>query len=303
MISVANGKYDRTHSQRSRMIEVIPLRYGKVFKRIFSEPKVFRQFVEDVLGIRLNIERVHTEYEYPEPVGFVRSRYDLFAEDPAQRIVVEIQHVKEEDFFDRFLYYHLISLVEQVRGFQAYGFERTVYTIVVLTSVPQDGSVNFSCAVSDMSPVDEFGRKVSVYPHRLVFLSPRQVNEQTPPSIRKWLDFITDSLDGSMEESQYNDSLFQEMMESIRKQTIDPDELAEIKDEAAWERAKARFAAEGREEGRKKGREEEKLAQQRAIAFQAKQMGMDESAIATLIGVPEVAVREMLALSQDHNNS
>ena len=60
---------------------------------------------------------------------------------------------------------------------------------------------------------------------------------------------------------------------------------------------------EGREEGRREGHEEEKLAQQRAIAFQAKQMGMDDRAIATLIGVPEVVVREMLALSQDHNNS
>ncbi len=60
---------------------------------------------------------------------------------------------------------------------------------------------------------------------------------------------------------------------------------------------------EGREKGIREGREEEKLAQQRAIAFQAQQMGLDESAIATLIGVPEVVVREMLALSQDHNDS
>lgn len=80
---------------------------------------------------------MHTEYEYPEPIGFVRSRYDLFAEETEKRIIVEIQHVKEEDFFDRFLYYHLISLVEQVAGFEEYDFKRTVYTIVVLTSVPQ----------------------------------------------------------------------------------------------------------------------------------------------------------------------
>ena len=110
------------------------------------------------MDIDLNIDEVHTEY--PEPIGFVKSKYDLFAEDKAQRIIVEIQQVKEEDFFDRFLYYHLIS---------------TVYTIVILTSTPRDGSIDFSCAISDMNPINEHGKVVDVYPHRLLF-HPRQVN-------------------------------------------------------------------------------------------------------------------------------
>ena len=235
------------------MIEVIPLKYGTMFKHVFSQPDVFNQFAKDILGIELNISKVHTEYEYPEPVGKVRSRYDLFAEDTEQRIIVEIQHVKEEYFFDRFLYYHLISLIEQVGGFDEYGFERTVYTIVVLTSIPRDGSINFSCAISDMNPVDEWGNKVLVYPHRLIFLSPRKVNEKTPSSVRKWLNFIADSLDGKMEESGYSEVLFQQMLKTIRKQTIDPGLLQEIKDEAAWEKAKARFTAEGWRDGREEG--------------------------------------------------
>ncbi len=102
----------------------------------------------------------------------MRSKYELFAEDKEKRIIVEIQQVKEDDFFDRFLYYHLISMVEQVGGYQEYAFDRTVYTIVVLTSTPRDGSIKFSCAVSDMSPRDEDGNIVPVYPHRLVFLCP-----------------------------------------------------------------------------------------------------------------------------------
>jgi len=283
------------------MIEVIPLKYGPMFKRVFSQPNVFNQFAKDILGIDLNVSRVHTEYEYPEPVGFVRSRYDLFAEDVEQRIIVEIQPVKEEDFFARFLYYHLISLVEQVRGFDEYNFNRTVYTIIVLTSVPRDGSINFSCAISDMSPVDEWGKKVPVYPHRLVFLSPRQVNENTPSTVRKWLHFIKDSLDGTVEESDYGEILFQQMIEEIRQQTIDPDLLSEIKDEAAWEKAKDRFAREGREEGWKAGRKEgleegqkEIEAKQRQIVINAKQMGMEIAAIATLVGLAETEVPEIL---------
>jgi len=280
------------------MIEVIPLKYGPMFKRVFSQPTVFNQFAKDILGIDLNVSKVHTEYEYPEPVGFVRSRYDLFAEDVEQRIIVEIQHIKEEDFFDRFLYYHLISLVEQVRGFDEYGFDRTVYTIIVLTSVPRDGSINFSCAISDMSPVDEWGNKVPVYPHRLVFLSPRQVNENTPSTVRKWLDFIKDSLDGEVEENNYGEILFQQMIEEIRKQTIDPELLSEIKDEAAWEKAKARFTREGREEGLEEGLEKGQKkgveAQQRQTIITAKQMGMEAAAIATLVGLAETEVQEIL---------
>jgi hypothetical protein len=188
------------------MIEVIPLKYGAAFKRIFSQPDVFSRFAQDVLGMELKFDKVYTGYEYPE-----------------QCVIVEIQHVKKQDFFDRFLYYHLISMAEQVHSFSLYRFERTVFTIVVLTSVTRDGS----CAVSDFNPTDERGNRVAVYPHRLVFLS--------PPAIRRWLDFIADSLDGKIEE--------------MRQQKIDPAVLAEIKDESAWEEAKELFKEEGRARG------------------------------------------------------
>jgi len=67
-------------------------------------------------------------------VGFVRSQYGLFA---------EVQHLKQEDFFDRFLYYHLVSLVEQIGNYQEYDydFEQTVYTIIVLTTLLRDSSI------------------------------------------------------------------------------------------------------------------------------------------------------------------
>lgn len=235
------------------MIEVIPLKYGAIFKRAFSQPVVFTQFIKDILGIDINIDKVHTEYEYPRTVGFVRSQYDLFAEDIENRIIVEIQHIKEEDFFDRLLYYHLTSLVEQVGGYLEYAFERTVYTIVVLTSVPRDGSVNFSCAISDMNPSDEHGQKHEFYPHRLVFLCPRLLNDNTPPSVKRWLELIEDSLDGKVEENVYTDHLFQKILADIRKQQMDPTVLSEIKDEVAWEKAKQRFMKEAREDGLQQG--------------------------------------------------
>ncbi|WP_062154218.1 PD-(D/E)XK nuclease family transposase [Beggiatoa leptomitoformis] len=176
--------------------------------------------MKDVIDIDINIDKVHTEYEYPTQIGFVKSKYDLFAEDIEKRIIVEIQHIKEEDFFDRFLYYHLISLVEQIGTYQKYQFEKTVYTIVVLTSLPRDKSVQFSCAVSDMSPIDEHGKKHNIYPHRLIFLCPRLVNEDTPVNVKTWLELIEDSLDGKLEENKFTAQKFKDILNAIHQQRI-----------------------------------------------------------------------------------
>jgi predicted transposase/invertase (TIGR01784 family) len=267
------------------MVEVIPLKYGATFKRIFSQTDVFCQFVQDVLGITINIDKVYTEYEYPETIGFVKTKYDLFAEDKEQRIIVEIQNVKEEDFFERFLYYHIISIAEQVKGYEAYRFDRTVYTIVVLTSVPRDKSVNFSFAVSDMNPIDELGQKVEIYPHRLIFLTPRLVYDKTPKGVRAWLELIADSLDSRIDERSYDSPLFKRIISEIERTAISPEEASEIKDEAAWELAKERFIREGREEGHKEGREEGHREAAEAIALAMLERGAEITFISEVTGL------------------
>jgi len=259
------------------VIEVIPLKYGVTFKRIFSDPEVFSQFASDVLGIPVKVDQVYTEYEYPETVGYVKIKYDLFGEDTAQRTIIEIQHIKEDDFFDRFLYYHLIGLVEQVRGYAAYRFARQVYTIVVLTTVPQDKQLQFSYAVSNMNPINEFGQQIELYPHRLVFLGPRLVNAQTPAKVRPWLTLIADSLDSQIEEQNYGSDLFQRIIDRMRRTTLSPAELAVIKDEAAWEEAKRNLLAEGLAEGRR----QEKLAIARTMLAN----GLESAFVASVTGL------------------
>lgn len=278
------------------MIEVIPLKYGVTFKRIFSDPIIFSQFASDVLGFPIHVDRVFTEYEYPESVGYVKLKYDLFAEDVAQRTIIEIQHIREDDSFDRFLYYHLIALAEQVRGFSAYRFERNVYTIVVLTRLPREADLQFSHAVSNMSPVNEFGKQIELYPHRLVFLGPRSVNAQTPLTARPWLELIADSLDSQVEEAKYESDLFQQIIERMRRNTVSPEELSNIKDEAAWEDAKRNMLAEGLQQGLEQGRYLEKLEIARAMlvggadqAFIIQVTGLTTAQIATLASPPQPA--------------
>jgi len=80
--------------------------------------------------------------------------------------------------------------------------------------------------VSEMNPIDEHGRTVNVYPHRLVFLCPRLANDKTPPKIKEWLDFISDSLDGEIDENLYKNDYLQQIITTITEHNIDPDLLS-----------------------------------------------------------------------------
>lgn len=271
------------------MVEVIPLKYGVTFKRVFSDPEIFSHFASDVLGFPVHVDHVFTEYEYPDAVGYVKIKYDLFAEDKEQRTIIEVQHIREDDFFDRFLYYHLIGLVEQVSSYYSYRFERAVYTIVVLTSQPQEKHLQFSYAVSNMSPTNEQGKQIEIYPHRLVFLGPRSVNAQTPTRVRPWLELIADSLDSQVEATNYDSDLFQKIIERMKKNTLSPEELSVIKDEAAWEEAKQNAMREGREEGLAEGQRQEKLSIARTMLTN----GMTVDLIATVTGLTPVEIAQL----------
>jgi predicted transposase/invertase (TIGR01784 family) len=271
------------------MVEVIPLKYGVTFKRVFSDPVIFSHFASDVLGFPIKVDQVFTEYEYPESVGYVKIQYDLFAEDTTQRTIIEVQHVREDDFFDRFLYYHIIGLAEQVRGYTAYRFNRNVYTIVVLTRQPQKEELQFSYAVSNMSPVNEAGTQIELYPHRLVFLGPRSVNAKTPARVRPWLELIADSLDSQVNEANYDSDLFREIIERMKRNTLSPEELSVIKDEAAWEEAKQNALKEGRDEGLAEGRRTEKVEIARSMLTE----GIDKATVARITGLPLAEIEQI----------
>jgi predicted transposase/invertase (TIGR01784 family) len=237
------------------MARVVPLRYDTAFKKAFGQPATFCQFAKDVLGIEFRTNEVQRGYKYLEPVSQVDIEYDLFAEDPETRIVVEIQHLKEQNFYDRFLYYHLIGLVEQVKSSKAYKFDHKVYTIVVLTSPPRKSEIDFSVAISDFNPINEFSRKVEVYPHQLVFLVPRMINEHTPPRIRTWLEIILDSLDEEIDETRYRSPIFEQVIDAIKRENLSPEEFRILKDEESWEETLIEERSEGRVEGFEEGHE------------------------------------------------
>jgi PD-(D/E)XK nuclease family transposase len=235
------------------MLDVVPLKYGTAFKKAFGDPEVFSGFAQAVLGIDVKVERVEQERGFRPVYGQVDIKYDLFAEDAQKRLVIELQHVREDDSFDRFLYYHLIGQAEQIQGADDYRFRRTVYTIVVLTRLPSDPALRFDVAVHDGDLRTLDGAKLGVYGHRLVFVNARALGPQTPAPLRRWLEVIEDSLDEKVDETRYPEPLLQRVLRTIERSHLSPHEAYLLKEEAQWESAKREARGEGKEEGLREG--------------------------------------------------
>ncbi|HEU4410014.1 MAG TPA: hypothetical protein VFS43_32465 [Polyangiaceae bacterium] len=238
------------------MLDVVPLKYGTAFKKAFSDPAVFSGFARAVLGVDVEVERVEQEHGFRPVFGQVDVKYDLFAEDTQRRLVVELQHVREDDSFDRFLYYHLIGQAEQIQSADDYRFRRTVYTIVVLTRLPSAPALRFDVAAHDGDLCTLEGAKLGVYGHRLVFVNARGLRPETPAPLRRWLELIDDSLDQKVDEARYPEPLLQRVLRTIERARVSPEEAYLLKAEAQWESAKREARDEGRDEGRREGRDE-----------------------------------------------
>ena len=112
------------------MKQVASLRYDVIFKKAFSHPELFTALVNDFLGIKLEIDEVISEKVFNPPIGSVETRFDLFAEDKKNRIIVEMQHRHYPDAYDRFLYYQCSALIESIKTSKNYRFPFRVITLV-----------------------------------------------------------------------------------------------------------------------------------------------------------------------------
>ncbi len=230
------------------MVEVASLHYGVIFKKAFSNPAIFKAFVKDLLGITLEITEVETEKSFNPPIGNVDSRFDLFAEDKKNRIIVDIQHVRNADHYHRFLHYHCSALLEQVVKSNDYRPKLEVYTIVVLTS--GDKHKRDVCTI-DFDPVDRDGKKIGEINHKIVYLCPKYVNKTTPKAYKEWLEAIDDSLDGKVEIANYKKKIIKKIFDLIQKDKTTPKEYAKMKDEYSIELLKEKKFEEGVKKGKR----------------------------------------------------
>jgi len=272
------------------MKKVASLRYGVIFKKAFSQPAIFTAFVQDVLGITLQIDHVETEKSFEPIIVRVDSRFDLFAEDKTNRIIVDIQHVRSADHYDRFLHYHCVALLEQVANAKNYSPDLTVYTIVVLTSGDRH---KVDMAMIDFDPKDRQGNPLGEIHHKIIYLCPKYVSEETPASYRQWLEAIDDSLDEEVDETRYDSPCIQDVFKLIERSSISPQELAGMKEEYNLEEVQEKKYLAGRkegvEEGLEKGKEKEKLT----IAKTMLKKGLEPELIHEITGISLVRLQAL----------
>jgi len=237
------------------MKEVASLRYGVIFKKAFSRPDIFKAFVKDFLDIDLEIDKVETEKSFFPSVGSVDSRFDLFAEDKKHRTIVDIQHVRSPDHYNRFLHYHCAALLQQVVSSKDYRPDLKVFTIVVLTS---GDTHQVDMSHIDFDPKDRYGRAIGEIPHKILYLCPKYVSKDTPEPYREWLRAINDSLDEKVDESHYQLPAIQEIFKLIQKDKTSPQEYARMKDEYSDGLVLMDQYDTGKAEGIEKGQYQEK---------------------------------------------
>jgi len=241
------------------MKQVAPLRYDVIFKKAFSHPALFTAISKDFLGIQLEISKVENDKAFIPSIGSVATKFDLFAEDKKNRVIVEVQHAHYSDSYERFLYYQCSAMVETIASSNSYHFPMTVITIVFFTGKnspsPDSGIVVQDFEVKDFVT----GRLLdNVYQrqHRIIFVFTKDSDHaDTPESCREWMQAIDDSLDEKVDEKEYSNPSIQELFKVIEKEKITPEERARMKEEYNQEDAEKQSFKKGQNEGWKNGKE------------------------------------------------
>jgi len=246
--------------ETNTMKQVAPLRYDVIFKKAFSHPPLFTALVKDFLGIQLEIDEVEHDKVFVPSVGKVATRFDLFAEDKKNRVIVEVQHAHYSDTYERFLYYQCSAMVETIASSDNYSFPVTVITLVFFTGKktpsPDSGLVVHDFEARDFTT----GRlldKVYRRKHKLIFVfTSDSAHADTPETCREWMLAIDDSLDKKVNEDEYTNPSIQALFEVIEKDKITPEERARMKEEHNHEEAAMQFFKDGKEKGWKDGKDE-----------------------------------------------
>lgn len=268
------------------MKQVTPLRYGVIFKKAFSQPEVFTAFVKAVLDIDIEIDKVETEKSFKPIIGKVDCRFDLYAEDPKNRLIIDIQHDRTGDHYHRFMYYHLIAVAEQVANAKNYRPNLQVLTIVVLTGYDKHQT---DLSSVDFDPKSRKGQALGEIPHKIVYLAPHYVADDTPEPLRQWLLAIKDTLDEQVDETAYTDPLIQQVFDTIESDLVSPTERAKMFEENNQEELRQTQFDRGVQQG---------LTQSAlAIAQNLLQKGFPASMVAEITGVSTEIVESLITES------
>ncbi|MFN8495906.1 MAG: hypothetical protein U0350_50410 [Caldilineaceae bacterium] len=237
-------------------MQLAPLDNSVVFKKLFRDPDVLSAFFKDLTGIQLSLkpENIKLEKKFNPPIGLIDIAFDIFAEDPERRIVVEIQRVYYTYLLERFTHYHYAAIMELQRNYQRYTPERTVYTIIWLTMTSEEPPYNQGLSVSRHYFESTSGVKGGESSHRMYLINPNYIDQTIPAATADWLKLAYESIKNPTHPTvNLARPIFVRATELIAADTITATERAAIMDEREWQEKVQKERKESFEEGRKEG--------------------------------------------------
>ncbi|RKZ62375.1 MAG: hypothetical protein DRR08_06170 [Candidatus Parabeggiatoa sp. nov. 2] len=226
-----------TQTIEHEKIAVHSLESRAAFQEGFSSVEVFKRMVKAFTGVNLQINEVETEKEFHRPVGNVKVRFDLFAEDEKNRTVVEAQHVNYSQNFERFYYYHLTAIVETIKSSQDYHFPKTVYTLVFFTDrlspVPGNNILVHDTEVKKFNDNEITEEKFFPLKHRLFYIFTKAPEADTgmPEECKEWIQAIHETLKGEVYLHQFRTREIKTLFERLKTEDTSPELHTKMMDE------------------------------------------------------------------------
>jgi predicted transposase/invertase (TIGR01784 family) len=269
-----------------------PLNNSVVFKKLFTDPEIVAAFVEDLIGVKLELQanNIVLEKKFSPPIGAIDIALDIFIDDPKHRLIIEIQKVRYDYHFDRFLHYHQAAIVELAKSHKAYKLDRTVHTIVWLTRKVREQAYQHSLITTSLSSVTERGEELHLYPHKLYFLNPYYLNDQTPAGLVDWFQLVVESIvNPNTPQINRHNKFIEKAAQVIAEDGLTPQEMVVLLEETGYEENLRLHREEGRLTGRQEGQEEGRLTGRQEgqieIARTMHRKGFDIALIAEVTGL------------------
>ena len=214
-----------------------PLDNETIFKKAFTDKEVFQQFVKDLFGVDIIVDKIETEKKFEPSVANIDFKLDIYAETTDHRFVIEIQKIDYDYNFNRFLNYFVSLLIEQQKKATKYAIPQTVLGVVVLTRPYKINQltgepIQESVLSIDFDPRNPKDKRIKIWNHQLLFLNPntKYKSKDTPKHYRDWLDLFSASIDRDVNiRLNVKNIGIAKTMQIIEYEKLDPQTLAEMK--------------------------------------------------------------------------
>jgi predicted transposase/invertase (TIGR01784 family) len=162
-----------------------------------------------------------------------------------------------------------------------------------LTSKTNDKNYQHDLITTSFCSLTRAGQSLTIFPHKLYFLNPNYMNEDTPSGLADWMKLVTESINNPDQPAiNYEREIIRRAGE-LAEDKLTPQEMRILFEETGYEdnvriqREEGRQQGlqqgleRGRQEGEEKGRQAGKLEIARAMLAQ----GLDPTLVAELTGL------------------